>query len=107
MCTCTHTILYTLVQDVCLCLHMRVYYVYVCTYVLVSLPVQSAGGEMVVAEATVKGKRKEAIVQCALEACRLLDGYGMLRQASQSEYSYVLCCIVCSTRYSNCDAISV
>ena len=32
-----------------------------------SLPVQSAGGEMVVAEATVKGKKKEAITQCALE----------------------------------------
>ena len=59
------------------------YYVYI---VLCSLPVQSTGGEQVVAEATVKGKRREAIVQCALEACRLLDSYGMLRQASQSEY---------------------
>ncbi|XP_065902458.1 kanadaptin-like isoform X1 [Dysidea avara] len=49
----------------------------------VSLPVQSAGGEMVVAEATLKGKKKEAVTQCALEACRLLDSYGMLRQASQ------------------------
>ena len=49
-----------------------------------SLPVQSAGGEMVVAKATVKGKRREAIVQSALEACRLLDVYGMLKQASQS-----------------------
>ena len=54
-----------------------------------SLPVQSAGGEMMVAEATVKGKRKEAITQCALEACRLLDSYGMLRQASQSKCSLV------------------
>ena len=65
-------------------------HIHVCMYVSVisyyySLPVQSAGGEMVVAEATVKGKRREAIVQCALEACRLLDGYGMLKQASQSE----------------------
>ena len=55
---------------------------YVCI-LFCSLPVQSAGGEMVVAEATVKGKKKEAVTQCALEACRLLDGYGMLRQASQ------------------------
>ena len=67
------------------------YLIYVCVYVCkhvpyyYSLPVQSAGGEMVIAEATVKGKQREAIVQCALEACRLLDGYGMLKQASQSE----------------------
>ena len=60
-----------------------------------SLPVQSTGGEQVVAEATLKGKRREAIVQCALEACRLLDGYGMLRQASQSEY-HTACMYVCA-----------
>ena len=39
-----------------------------------SSPVQSAGGEMVVAEATVKDKRREAIVQCALEACQTVMG---------------------------------
>ena len=62
--------------------------VYICT--LCSLPVQSAGGEMVVAEATLKGKKKEAVTQCALEACRLLDSYGMLRQASQGKY-FMMC----------------
>ncbi|XP_026483390.2 kanadaptin [Vanessa tameamea] len=47
----------------------------------VELPLEQASGGCVRAEALHRGKKKDAVVACALEACRLLDRAGLLRQA--------------------------
>ena len=39
-------------------------------------------GEAVYAEASVKGKKKDAVLQCALNACRILDAQDILRQSA-------------------------
>nr|XP_033792750.1 kanadaptin [Geotrypetes seraphini] len=50
----------------------------------VRLPVDEATGEKLLAEAVHSGKKKEAQVQCAMEACRVLDARGLLRQEAVS-----------------------
>ena len=52
---------------------------------LCRLPVDGPNGSAVYAEASVAGRKKDAVHECANEACKMLDAYGLLRQSSHGK----------------------
>ena len=57
------------------------------------LPIDTVSGEAV-AEASVKGKKKDAVLLCALNACRMLDAHDILRQPAKGSVCTIQPCVV-------------
>ena len=53
-----------------------------------SLPIDTMSGETVYAEGSGRAK-KEAVLECALTACRMLDTEGILRESRKGMFHVV------------------
>ena len=56
--------------------------------VRLEVPVDSPSGKPVFAEAVLTGKKRDAVNNCALEACKILDRYGMFQQSGNKAHLY-------------------
>lgn len=54
------------------------------------MPLDGPNGSAVYAEASVTGRKKDAVRECANEACKILDAYGLLRQSTHGTYTQYL-----------------
>ena len=75
-------------QGLALHLYNTVQYFLHTVFLAHRLPIDGPSGEPLYAEAAVAGKKKDAVLECALEACRMLDASGLLRQSSHGNYHY-------------------
>ena len=51
----------------------------------IRLPITNKFGQPIYAEASVEGKKKECMAACALEACRILNSEGVLKQSHKEK----------------------
>ena len=53
---------------------------------ILRLPVETSDGKSIIASIEHQGKKKDAVAECALEACKILNKHGVLRQAKHGKH---------------------
>ena len=56
-------------------------------YIIFRLPIETSEGTEVIAEGTCSNK-KDAVLACALDACRLIQAYNMMQNTTKGNISH-------------------